>query len=67
MLCVFKFYMSISQGKKCKYLFLMFLFMMLVIFKVGGLWDHLESIFKINAVTFQKLIEEFVDVYHKWV
>lgn len=39
---------------------------MLVVFKVGGAWDTLATMFKINTATFQRLILKFVATFHEW-
>lgn len=36
---------------------------MLVVLKVGGFWDHLASVVKIRAATFQRLSGKFVDIF----
>lgn len=40
--------------------------MMLVVLEVGGSWESLDSLFKIRAATFQRLISKFVPIFYEW-
>lgn len=50
-----------GRRKRCSYSSLHVLFMALTVYKNGGAWDFLTSLYKIKLYSFQLIVTKFVD------
>lgn len=54
-----------GRGNRCNFTTFDVLFMVLTVYKNGGSWDFLSSMFKIQSATFQRIIHRYVETVEK--